>query len=118
MKYSTFFLAFLLLTSCKKNNDNSSGIGNNVSTIEYSLISNHNNNCSGYYWDADGKQQSVIDIRSGWAQKITARSGNTAHFTIQSNTLGDTLKAYIKLDGKLVAADSGHTSANVQYTIK
>jgi|GEM_PF-3734507 len=109
-------VSLLVVTSCKKDSTttNTTNIG---SIIEYSFTSEKNENCSGYYWDADGKQQSIIDIRSGWTKTVEAKSGNTAHLTLSSMYAGKVI-GVIKLNGVVVASDTDQNKTSVQYVIK
>lgn len=114
----THLIVFTLLTfaSCKKESKTTNTTGSS-STIEYSFTSANNENCSGYYWDTDGKQQSIIDIRGGWTKTVEAKSGNTAHLTLSSNYAGKII-GIIKLNGTIVASDTDQNKCSVQYFIK
>lgn len=109
-------VSLLTITSCKKDST-PTATTNSSSTIEYSFTSEKNEYCSGYYWDADGKQQSIINIRSGWTKTVEAKSGNTAHLTLSSNYAG-TIIGVIKLNGVVVASDTDENKCSVQYVIK
>ena len=112
----TFLLAAVLLSivSCKKDKSNPST--SSGTTIEYSFTSEKNENCSGYYWDAEGKQQSIINVRSGWTKTIEAKPGNTAQLTLSTNYAGNMI-GLIKINGTVVASDTDNSTITVQYVI-
>jgi hypothetical protein len=109
-------VAAVSLAACKKDKSNPS-TSSGTTTVEYSFTSEKNENCSGYYWDGEGKQQSIINVRSGWTKTIEAKPGNTAQLTLSTNYAGKMI-GLIKVNGAIVASDTDNSTMTVQYVIK